>query len=512
MNFEDNYLTKQSYLCLAASLRANGFPKVGILDCMPLQMGWRSLAIRLATIRPDIVAIGENHALYAHEAVRAFSLAKEVLPGVVTVAGGAHFTNLADTYLGHPSTSRCASPPPWLAAEPGNIDYVIKGEGDITLVELVKHLSGSDGPPVEVPGLAFVNEGTVVHTAVRPLVEDLDHLPLPAYDLVPMDLYGQAKLLFSPGGTSIYHSRGCVHSCSFCVWWTQMARRELEPGTGRELLRPAWRTKSVERTLEEVKLLVNRYGKRGLVFVDDCWNLDPRWNEQFARAILDARIKVNWFAFMRADYLIRDHELGILDLMVRAGLSHVSIGAERVEDSQLSAFGKKHYSAESTRKAFGLLKRHYPSVFRQATFIVGVPDETRESMLRQLDFALELDLDYPGFHPLTPVPGTRLWDQAIADGAIEADSFLQFDWATPVVPSIHMSRHEIEATLIEIEKRYVRLPWLIRGLTSRDRYKRAMYQWFLKVSLRMSADLVKHTLRPSAGPIMPMLKPKWYDK
>jgi anaerobic magnesium-protoporphyrin IX monomethyl ester cyclase len=514
MNLEDNYLTKQAYLVLAANLRANGFPRVEILDCMPRRMGWKSLARELLDRRPDVVCVGENHALYADEAVRALSLARRLLPRVITVAGGAHFTNLADGYLGAPSGPRSSKAPPWLLPPAaGTIDYVVKGEGDITIVELLQHLVDHPGePPVDVPGLAFAADGTVVHTAVRPLVEDLDSLPLPAYDLLPMALYGKEKLLFSPGGTTVYHSRGCAHSCSFCVWWTQMARRGVDPASGKETLRPCWRTKSVDRMMEELELLARRYDKKGLVFVDDCWNLDARWSRQFARAVKEARLRVNWFAFMRADYLVRDHHSGLLAELVDAGLSHVSIGAERVEDEELTRFSKRNYSADTTREAFAILRKHHPRVFRQATFIVGLPDETRESMERQLRFARELDLDYPGFHPLTPVPGTPVWDEAIAAGTLEADSFEQFDWATPVVPSRHMSRREIEEALIDIEKRYVSLPWLARGLLSRSRYKRDMYRWFVKVSARMSLDLAKEMLFPSRGPLVPLVKPDWYDE
>jgi len=214
---------------------------------------------------------------------------------------------------------------------------------------------------------------------------------------------------------------------------------------------------------------------------------------------------------MRADYLVRDHETGILQELVDGGLAHVSIGAERAEDEALGAFGKRHYSAATTIRAFDILRRFYPSVFRQATFIVGVPDETRESMLRQLEFARQLDLDYPGFHPLTPVPGTPLWEEAVGKGWLEADSFDQFDWSTPVIPSRSMSRRQIEETLIEIEKACVTIPWLLRGLTSPYGYKRALYQWFFKVSVRMASDLVRRSLPGVEGPLMPLLEPSWYD-
>ena len=513
MNFEDNYLTRQAYLCLAAMVRDNGFKEVEILDCMPLRMGWKSLARELRNRRPDVVAIGENHALYADEAIAGFRLVKQILPNAITIAGGSHFSHLADVYLGGPDSPRSAPRPPWLRSPPiGTIDYIVKGEGELTLVELLQRLVDRRVPVDDVPGLAFNSNNTVIHTAVRPLIEDLDTLPLPAYDLLPMERYGRAKLLFSPGGTTVYHSRGCAHNCSFCVWWTQMAKRTVNPTTGREELRPCWRTKSVDRMMEEVELLSGTYQKRGLVFVDDCWNLDARWNLDFAKAMQKLDTKINWFAFLRADYLLRDHDKGILPELVKGGLSHVSIGVERQEDETLSLFGKTRYSEKNTRRAFAVLKKNHPTVFRQGTFIVGVPDETPESMWRQLQFAKELELDYPGFHPLTPVPGTPLWEQALQQGDLEADNFTQFDWATPVVASKSMSRHEIEETLIAMEKAYVTLPWLVRGLTGSTSYRRNMYRWFVKVSAHMSCSLLRHMILPGQGPLVPLLRPDWYDR
>lgn len=510
VNFDDNYLTKQSYLALAAYIRCHGFGDVHILDCMPLRIGWKSLASELARLRPDVVAVGENHALYAGEAVKAMRLVRQVLPGAVIVAGGAHFSHLSDRYLAGSGGKRSASAPDWVDCREPVADFIVKGEGERTLLELLRHVSGSSGPPVDVAGLAFVHEGQVVHTAVRSLIDDLDELPMPAYDLVPMHLYGSSRLLFSPGGTTIAHSRGCAHSCRFCVWWTQMASRRVDSG-GRERLSPRWRTHSVSRAVDEAQMLVERYGKRGMVYVDDCWNLDGEWSEGFAEEVLRRGLRFNWFAFMRADYLLRDHRAGVLAKLVRAGLRHVSIGAERLEASQLAGFGKSHYSAEVTAEAFSVLKAHHPEVFRQATFIVGVADETTESMWAQWKFARSLELDYPGFHPLTPVPGTRLWDAAVERGDIEADSFDSFDWATPVMSSAHLTRREIEELLIEMERRYVTPSWLLCGLFSRYAYKRAMYQWFAKVSLRMGIDVARRLVLRDHGPLVPLLEPEWYN-
>jgi len=93
--------------------------------------------------------------------------------------------------------------------------------------------------------------------------------------------------------------------------------------------------------------------------------------------------------------------------MVRSGLRHVCIGVERNDDEDLVGWGKKFYSHSQSVRTFDLLKRKYPEVFRQATFIVGLRNETRESLRRQLDFARRIDADYPAFHPATPFPAPR---------------------------------------------------------------------------------------------------------
>ena len=117
----DNFLLQQALPALAAPLREAGC-EVHVIDCMPLHIGWRTLADELKRIDPDVVGCGENHALYASEALRFFQLCKDVIPRAVTVGGGAHFTNLSHRY------ARAGSP----------IDVIVIGEGEVTIVELVE--------------------------------------------------------------------------------------------------------------------------------------------------------------------------------------------------------------------------------------------------------------------------------------------------------------------------------------------------------------------------------------
>jgi len=492
----DNYLIPQALVYLGAAARAAGH-EVSIYDCMPLKMGWRSLENAMRDEDPDVLCIGENHALYAHEAMRVVEMAKEVIPRARTIVGGAHFTNLYDKYMGeHP------------------IDFVVRAEGEATLVHLLDEISQAKPDFGSVAGIVYregdVADGPLIKTAPRHLIEDLDSLAMPAYDLIPMELYGKSKLSFSPGGATIHHSRGCTASCSFCVWWTQMAHRD-EDEDGLIHLRPRWRTKSVSKTIEEIQELYHKYDKRCYVWVDESWNIDARWNDQFAEEILRLGLDITWFAFMRSDCLIRDEKRGIMEKLVAAGLRHLCIGVERAEDERLKEFNKGFYNNDQLRETFRILDK-YPQIFKQATFIVGTKYETRESMFRQAELAQELNVDYPAFHPITPVPGTPLFDEALQEGWITRDDFTEFDWMTPMLESNYMTREEISRALYDINRKFVTPRWLLKGLMSDNRYKRQMYQWWLKVAVGVTWDAVKQRINPIKDQTYTnLVKPIWYD-
>jgi anaerobic magnesium-protoporphyrin IX monomethyl ester cyclase len=498
MNEQDNFLMPQGLACIAAVLREDGVD-VEIIDCMPEKVGWKALEQRIRDARPQVVAAGENHATYASEIIRLVELTKSIDPSIVTVLGGGHFTNVGHLYLGkHP------------------IDFIIRAEGEITMRELVRAIDGGDPEaPYKEAGLAYWRDGEVVYTEPRALVENLDDLPLPAYDLMPMRRYGQAKYLFSAGGTTIHHSRGCPARCSFCVWWTQDAIRrvEIDSATGcrQEILAPKWRSKSPERTMEEVDLLARTYDKKCLIFTDPTFNVDPVWSDRFADLLIGREYSMDWFAFMRADFILRDHDNGVMKKLVDSGLAHICIGVERAEDAQLGDWKKKFYSNNRTVRTFEILKTHYPQVFRQATFIVGERDETRESMRAQLEFARLLDPDYPAFHPLTPFPGTSVYDEAVANGWLEIDDFDYFDLNTPVMRSVELSRDEIEAEIVKLNKSYVNLGWFLRGVTSRSRYRRNMYIWWFLVMTRIFAASTVRFQNPLTGTRYTGLQePAWY--
>jgi anaerobic magnesium-protoporphyrin IX monomethyl ester cyclase len=492
----DNFLLQQALPALAGALLEEPGIEVHVIDCMPLHIGWRSLADEIKRLDPDIIGCGENHVLYASEALRFFRLCKEVAPRAWTIAGGGHFTNMAHRYLNPES----------------DIDCICVGEGEVTIVELVKELGNANPDLAKVDGVSWFDGEKMVRNKPRKLVSDLDSLPIPAYDLMPMHLYGKSRYLFSPGGTTVHHSRGCVSKCSFCAWWTTMADRRYDKD-GKAVLRPRWRSKSVDRMYEEIELLYYKFGKRSYVWVDESWNIDPVFNDQFAERMIQSGMKTKWMTFMRADCIVRDEKKGILEKQIRAGLSHILIGVERAEDDTLSMLDKRFYTGGVARKAIEIFRTKYPDVFIQATFIVGVKEESPESLQKQLEMAKSIDVDFPAFHPITPVPGTPIFDEAIANGHITEDDFDEFDWLTPVLDSKFMTKDEIAQSLYEMNKELVNKRWLLKGLTSDVDYKRDMYIWFSLVSAKMAVGALKQRINPmNVEHHQQLVTPHWYDR
>jgi anaerobic magnesium-protoporphyrin IX monomethyl ester cyclase len=289
-----------------------------------------------------------------------------------------------------------------------------------------------------------------------------------------------------------------------------MSEQRIENGEVK--LHPRWRTKGVKQTIEEIRLLYHKYKKRYLVFVDDSWNISQSWNEEFAEALIKENINIGWFAFMRADFMLRDEKAGVLKKLVDSGMSHICIGAERADNEGLRSIGKNCYSSDMVKECLHLLKNKYPQVFRQVTFIVGTRGETRKSLLNQVKYAKEIYADYPAFHPLTPVPGTEAWREAKEKGWLEIKDFSYYDWVTPVMSSDTLSREEIEDLVYLANRKFVSFPWIIKGLLNPFRIKRNMYIWWLLVDIKIFFDSLKRFINPfKIKEYTRLIKPRWYD-
>ena len=481
-----------AFASMAAMLREHvpGL-RVEILDAPALEMGWRTLTSEIHRRGPAFVGIGEE-AVSCVEGLRLARLAKA--GGAKVIAGGCFFGQVAPQVLAT-----------------GLIDVVVHGEGEVTLVELVHALrEGSTAALAQVNGISFLAgepapgaspADAVVTTPPRQLIADLDALPLPAYDLLRVERYG-ARSRNHPRLAAIELSRGCFGSCDFCVLWRQMGR------FAGDRLVPQLRVKSPERLLEEIRVLVHRYGRRYLGWVDPCFNADARVPGQLAELLLRDGIHVGQSAWVRADAMVRDAHSGALAHCVRSGLNEVYLGIERPDAESLAALHKTS-GITHAREALHILREQFPEVLAIGSFIYGLPGDSPRTIRVIHRFVSELELDQFFFIPLTPLPGTAEWRPEFWDPT--GESFRDFNFLPTGHP--HGRHAELERALLW--SLLTNWPWprvraYLRSLLPGDERRRRV-QWRLAVrGARVHLRRLFHNAL-GAGDGCGMVFPQWYE-
>ena len=470
-----------AFASLAAALReGESGVRVAILDAPAMSMGWKTLTRHMRVLQPRYVGIGEE-AVSCVEALRIAKLAKEV--GAQVIAGGCFFSHVAREVLAT-----------------GLIDVIVHGEGERTIVESVQALEAGDQKALRsVVGISFLDREELVFTGWRELLADLDNLPFPAYDLLPMAKYGSHSASHVRMA-SIELGRGCPHSCEFCVLWRQMGRRR----AGNPLA--CYRVKSPERMLEEIRVLTDRFERRYLSWVDPCFNADPKAPARLAELLLREGVVVGQSAWVRADYVLRDHASGALRVCHDACLNEMYLGIERLERSELIQLRKGNFHGEAER-ALVVLDAEYPGMVTVGSFIYGFPWDTEKTVHTLFHSAQQLPLDALFFIPLTPLPGTPYWDPALWDST--GRRFREFDFLP------QSGANEFLGPLSEqILKDYLlcwpasRILRTLRGLTGSQTRRRRIMSHLLWRSIPVwLGELMPRKQESSRG----MFYPEWYE-
>lgn len=467
INESDNFLMPLGFPCVAAYLRER-LPDIEykVVDCMPHKIGWKSLYRILEDEKPDVIGFGDM-ICHVKDGMRVAGMAKELNPEVITVGGG-HFHSQMPEYS---------------FKEYPQLDYVVRFEGEEGMVQLISALlEGRDLD--EVGNLAYRNEeGGMTTTHILPLIEPLDSLPYPALDLMPVEMYSPFGWLW-PKAFTMQLGRGCPYGCTFCCW-TALEGKHTEVD-GKIRTEPTYRAKSAERILEEIDRNHQEYGMDYIFWVDGSWNYSNELMEAISEGIIERGYKLGMFAFARADKLIEQHSLGILRKMVKAGFCHIITGQERAEEDDLDMIGKP-LVADALMECSHLLKREYPEIFRQGTFVTGIFNDTPEKLERIGRYSREAELDFVTFHPLQPYPGTSLWEEANRRGVIEEWDFSRYDMYYPITRSETMSREEISKHTEKLHVDFVRKNPLrfFFGFFSPHKIRRKLKWWFAFTIVRV---------------------------
>jgi anaerobic magnesium-protoporphyrin IX monomethyl ester cyclase len=336
---------------------------------------------KLRSMRPTHVGVTFTTPLWS-EAVQLARIAKEELPGVVTVAGGVHATTLPDSVLAD-----------------GAFDMAAIGEGERTLVEICRGL-----PPADIDGIAFREaDGSVTTTRPRALIEDLDELPLPAWQLHDLRYYRAPHIAARRNPVGYMETnRGCNHHCLYC---------------SQNVFGHAVRSKSPARVVAEMKRMLE-IGFRDIHIKDNNFTADIQRAKEVCRLLLDSGFDAPWA--LPTGVNVHDVDEEFFLIARRSGCYQVAFGIESGVDEVLRRVNKRQTVSEVARAVEMASSAGLETV---GFFMMGLPGDTEETMRRTIDFAKSLPLTYAKASMTLPFPSSALFRLAKNE-----DRILSEDW------------------------------------------------------------------------------------
>ena len=378
---------------LAASLRENNF-EVKIIDAKSLDMNHKQTCEAVLMEKPDLVGITMFTSQLRSALITARKI-KKSLPSCKIVVGGSHV---------HPQHEE-------LIRKESFIDFCVRIEGEITMVELAKAISNG-WDLRKVKGITFRENGRVIVNPDRPVIDDLDTLPFPALDLLPNHIY-RANIGFGERGKFAYitASRGCPFDCYFCSTPRFWHKR---------------RTRSVDNVIAEMEDTYTKFGIGYVRFTDEIFGLSKKWLNEFCEKMIDTKLnkKITWSCDRRVDSVNEE----ILKKMSLAGCKVIFYGIEFGNQNILDDSGKKT-KVEQIYRAIDLSKK--AGMSPTGNFMMGYPTETKETIEDTINLAVKLDLDFCSFSVVTPFPGCKLFDYCKDKGILKTEDWEQYSYFHP---------------------------------------------------------------------------------
>jgi len=345
---------------------------------------------RIEQFRPDLVGISCIFSSIFPVIREVCREVKKIDPGIITMVGGTYPTFMAAECLKEPS-----------------LDLIALGEGEMTLRSVIRRLR--EGRALsEIDGLASKQDGPAVITPQTQWIEDLDSIPFPARDLLPMKLYPRVGVPHSLSTISPYHapmisSRGCPSRCIFCSstrFWGNH-----------------YRARSADNVLDEIGELINRWGIDEIQFEDDNMTADRKRAKAIFRGMIRRGYQIKFNYPNGVGLWTLDEEL--VDLMKEAGCYEMTLAYESGCQEVLRRIVKKPLNLEQARK----MTRYVQSkkIRTDAFYIIGFPGETREQMQETFRFAREMKTDLANFFIANPLPGTEMYELAKSRGMLRQD-------------------------------------------------------------------------------------------
>jgi anaerobic magnesium-protoporphyrin IX monomethyl ester cyclase len=444
---------------LTGSLRQAGFNDIHFIDAMTNHIDHDSLRAQLADLKPDVVGTTAiTPAIYEAEAV--LRIAQEVTPNALRLLGGIHATFMYRQVLAEA---------PW-------VDVIVRGEGEEILVNLMEAVRDGRWPSdrMKIQGLAFMDGDEIIATQAAPTVKNLDGIK-PDWSILEWDKYIYVPLNRRVAIPNM--ARGCPFTCSFCSQWKFWRD---------------YRVRDPKKVVDEIEDLVNNHGVGFFILADEEPTINRRKFIEFCEELIARGLpeRIQWGINTRVTDIMRDKEL--LGFYRKAGLVHVSLGTEAAAQMKLDQFNKETTVAQN-KEAIRLLRE--ADIFTEAQFIVGLDNETAETLEETFQMAWDWQPDLANWAMYTPWPFTPLF-QELRD-QVEVFDYSKYNFVTPIMKPAAMTRGSLlEGVLKNYRRFYMRkalfhYPW--RGTGYRRKYLLGCLKAFLKAGVqRQFYDLGKH--------------------
>ncbi|WP_223423834.1 magnesium-protoporphyrin IX monomethyl ester anaerobic oxidative cyclase [Tateyamaria pelophila] len=443
---------------IGGALKSAGFDDITFIDAMTHNIEDDALADKLRDLQPDVVGVTAiTPSIYKAE--RVLEIAKQVCPDALGVLGGVHATFMYKQVL---------SEAPW-------IDVIVRGEGEEIIVDLLRAYDEGRWPAdrKSIKGIAYKDGTEIIATQAASTVKDLDAIE------ADWSLLDWGSYIYVPLGVRVAipsMARGCPFTCSFCSQWKFWRD---------------YRVRDPKKVVDEIEKLVNDHDVGFFILADEEPSINRKKFIQFCQELIDRGLpdKIKWGINTRVTDILRDEDL--LPFFRKAGLVHVSLGTEAAAQLKLDLFNKET-KVEDNRRAIQLLRD--ADIFTEAQFIVGLDNETPETLEETYRYAREWNPDLANWSMYTPWPFTPLY-QELGD-KVEVFDFDKYNFVTPIMRPEAMDRAELLDRVMNNYRRFYMIkalfhyPW--RGTGFRRRYLLGCLKAFAKAGFaRTFYDLGK---------------------
>jgi radical SAM superfamily enzyme YgiQ (UPF0313 family) len=375
-------------LCMLGTMIQETY-EVKIIDAQFYKLSEEDFRKEVENFKPDCVGISVLTSEYSSILDTAARIVKSVDRDIVTIAGGVHVTTQYFKVM-----------------ENKDIDYAVRGEAERVFPEFLGFLNEEN--PFPVKGMVFRNSEGKVTALPAEIIEDLDSLPMPNYELVDYAAYANTGPRYGVDSIPVYPharmltSRGCPVGCSFC---------QVSSISGSK-----WRPRSAAKVVEELEYLIKRYGIKAFLFEDDMPFGEKGRTKELLRLMIEKKLNLRWKA---AGVAIFKMDEEIFSLMAQSGCISIGIAIESGTDRILKQVIEKPVNLKKIPEMIDLAHKY--GIFIAANFIIGFPGETWDEIRQTLRYAETCGADYVKIYPANPLVGTRMFEMAKEMNAIEGD-------------------------------------------------------------------------------------------